>query len=127
MSARQIFGGQGAVSFDLAGEGGGVQPFLGDLGKGLLEGVERVLGHGAACRHGVAAELEDDAGVALGHQVQRIAQVKAGDGAARALELMLLARRAAGGKHEGGAVQLVLDAAGHDAHHAFVKVRGRTR
>ena len=35
---------------------------------------------------------------------------------------MLLARRAAGGKHKGGAVQLVLDAAGHDAHHAFVKV-----
>jgi hypothetical protein len=28
----------------------------------------------------------------------------------------------AGRKHEGGAVQLVLEARGHDAHHAFVKV-----
>ena len=36
---------------------------------------------------------------------------------------MLLARGAAGCKYKGGAVQLVLDARGHDAHHAFVKIR----
>jgi uncharacterized membrane protein YqhA len=78
-------------------------------------------------RHGVAAEAQQHAGVALGDQVQRVAQVKAGDRAARALEFTLLARRAAGGKHEGGAVQLVLDARGDDADHAFVESRGRTR
>ena len=39
------------------------------------------------------------------------------------LEFMFLARCTAGGKHEGWPVQLVLQAGGHDAHHAFVKRR----
>ena len=80
--AEALAGGQRAVGFDAAGEGGGVQPFLRHLGKGLLEHVERFLSHRAARRHGVAAELEDHARVALGHQVECVAQVKAGDGAA---------------------------------------------
>ena len=47
----------------------------------------------AAGRHRVAAEAQQHAGVALGDQVERIAQVKAGDRAARALE-QPVARRA---------------------------------
>ncbi len=56
----------------------------------------------AACRHGVAAKAQQHLGVALGHQVQRIAQVKAGNGAARAFELVRLALGLAGGKHKVG-------------------------
>ena len=77
---------------------------------------------GAAGRHRMAAEAQQHAGMALGHQVERIAQVKAGDRAARAFEFVLLARRLAGREHEGRAVQLVLDARGDDADHAFVEV-----
>ena len=70
----------------------------------------------------MAAEAQQHAGVALGHQVERVAQVEAGDRAARALELVLLARRLAGREHEGRPVKLVLDARGDDADHAFVEV-----
>jgi hypothetical protein len=69
----------------------------------------------------MAAEAQQHAGMALGHQVQRVAQMKAGDRAPRALELMRLARRATGGEDEGGAVQTVFQARGHDADHAFVE------
>ena len=87
-----------------AGEGGGVQPLGRYLGQGLLEHGELFARHGAAGGHGVAAEAQQHAGVALGHQVECVAQVKAGDGAARALQLSFLARCLAGGKNEGGAV-----------------------
>jgi hypothetical protein len=42
----------------------------------------------------MAAEAQQHARMALGHQVQRVAQMKARNRAARALELVLLARRA---------------------------------
>jgi hypothetical protein len=90
--------------------------------QALRKGPEMRPVDGAACRHGVAAKTQQHAGVALGHQVQRIAQVEAGNRSPRALEFVFLARRLAGGKHEGRAVQLVLDARGHDADHAFMKV-----
>jgi len=54
---------------------------------------------------------------ALGHQIQRVAQVKARDAAAGALEVPVDPAR----KDEGRAVQAVLDTTGHDAHHAFVE------
>jgi hypothetical protein len=88
----------------------------------LLEQLQVLLGDGAARGHRVAAEPQQHRRVALGHQVQRVAQVEAGDGAARALQLVLLARRLARREHEAGAVQLLLDARGHDAHHAFVEL-----
>jgi hypothetical protein len=62
-------------------------------------------------------------GVALGHQVERIAQVETGNRPARTLEFVRLARRLAGREHEGRPVQLVLDARSHDAHHTLVKIR----
>ena len=59
----------------------------------------------------------------LTRRYNRGAQIDARDRAARAFELVFLARRTAGRKHKSGAVQFVFDALGHDAHHAFVKVR----
>ena len=99
-----VFGGQRAVGFDAACERGRIKPFARHLGQGLLEHVKRFFGHRAAGRHGVAAKFQQHTRMALGHQIQRIAQVKAGDGAARSLELVRLARRAAGSKHKGGTV-----------------------
>ncbi len=58
----------------------------------------------------MTAEAKQHARVPLGNEVERVAQVKAGDGAARALELVLPARRLAGREDEGGTVQPVLDA-----------------
>ena len=63
----------------------------------------------------------------LGDKVQRIAQMKARNRAARSLEFVLLARRLAGGKHKGRPVQLVLDARGDDAEHAFMEFRVKNR
>ena len=100
---------------------------MGHLLQRLFKGVKVLFGHRATGRHGVAAKAQQHARVALGHQVQRVTQMKAGNGAARALELMLFARRAAGRKHKGRPVQLVFDARGHDAHHAFMKVRVKNR
>ena len=113
---------QRAVGGQAPRQGGGVQPFGGDVLQRLLEALELVFGDGAAGRHGVAAKAQQHAGVALGQQVQRVAQVKAGDRAARALQLVLASRRAAGGEHEGGAVPAVLQPGGDDADHAFVEV-----
>ena len=49
--------------------------------------------------------------------------MKAWDGAARTLELVLTPWRGAGGKHKGGPVQLVFQARGHDADNPFMKIR----
>ena len=64
----------------------------------------------------MAAEAEQQAGGALGDEVERIAQVQAGNRAAGALDDAAFA----GGKGEHRAVQLVLDARGEDADDAFV-------
>ena len=65
----------------------------------------------------MAAEALQHTGLALAHQVQRVAQVEARDRAARALEQAVGAAR----EHEGRPVQAVLQAAGDDADHAFVE------
>ena len=93
------------------------------LAQGLFKSVQVFFADGAARRHGVPAKAQQHAGVALGHQVQRIAQMKAGDRAARAFEFMLLTRRLAGGKHKAGPVEFVFDARGYDADHPFIEVR----
>jgi hypothetical protein len=65
---------------------------------------------------GVAAEAQQQVGVALGDQVQRVAQVQAGNRAAGALQFAGVAAR----EGKGRAMQLFLDAAGQDADHALV-------
>ena len=95
---------------------------MGDFVEAVLERIEVFFGNGAARRHGVAAKTQQHAGVAFGHQVECVAQVKPRDRAPRPFQLMLLARCGAGGEDKGGAVQLVFDAGGHDADHTFVKV-----
>ncbi len=117
-----VLGFERSIGIKATGECGSVQPLLRYFVQALLEVVKIFLCDGAARRHGVAAKAQQHARVALGHQIQRVAQVEAWDGAARAFELVLLARRGAGRKHKRGAVQFVLDARGHDADHAFMKV-----
>ena len=97
----EVLWGQRAVGGQAARQRGGVQPFVRHLLQRLFKGVKVLFGHRATGRHGVAAKAQQHARVALGHQVQRVTQMKAGDGATRALELVLFARRAAGRKHKG--------------------------
>ena len=117
-----VFGGQWAIGCHAAHQGGGIQPFAGNLLQCKLKLLKVRFVDRAARRHGVAAKFNQHIGAALGHQVKRITQVKTGNRSARAFQLMLFAGCLAGGKYKGGAVQFVLDARGHDADHAFVKV-----
>jgi hypothetical protein len=74
---------------------------------------------GEAGGGGVAAVLEDHAGQAAVHQIQGVAQVQAGDGAAGAAQQAV----AGVGEDEGGAVVAFLQARGQQAHHALVPAR----
>src|SRR6185295_19178411 len=69
----------------------------------------------ASSRHRMAAEAQQHARVALVDEVERIAQVEAGDRAARSLQLVFLAGRLAGREHERRAIELFLDARSDDA------------
>ena len=113
---------QRAVGADASRQRRGVEPLGGHALQRLVEGVEVRFGQRAAGRHRVAAEAHQHAGVALGDEVERVAQVKARDRAARALQRAVGAAR----EDEGRPVQPVLQAAGDDADHAFVEFAGRT-
>jgi len=68
----------------------------------------------------VPAKAQDQVGLALGDEVEAVAQVQAGDRTARAAQV---ARDAAFGRareRDHRPVQLVFDARGEDAHHALV-------
>ncbi len=88
-----------------------------------LEFAQVVFGQGQSGRGRVAAEALQQLGMALGHQIERVAQVQAGNRAAGAFEFAFVAA----GEGEGRAVQLLLDAAGEDADHALVPVRVEQR
>jgi hypothetical protein len=92
-----------AVGFDHAFEVGRVDQFAHDHLERPSEFVVAAGGQAEPGRHGVAAKLEDEAGMALVDQVERIAQVQAGDGAAGALEFAIFTV----GQHDGGAVEFV--------------------
>ena len=115
------FGRQSAVCLQRTLQGGCVQPFAGNLPERSFEYRKLVACNGAAGGGGVAAEFEQHARMALGQQIQGVAQMKTRNRTARSLEFMRLAGRAAGGKHEGRPMPCVLDARGHDAHYALVK------
>ena len=117
-----VLGRQRAVGIKAARQRRGVQPFPGDLLQRLLERAEVVGIDGAAGCHRVAAKTQQHAGATLGHQIKRVAQMKAGNRSARTFQFMLFAGCLAGGENESRAVQPVFDARGHDADHAFVKV-----
>ena len=56
-----------------------VQPLGSDSAQCLLKDAKLVSSQRAAGRHGVTAKAQQQARVALGHQVQRVAQVKSGN------------------------------------------------
>ena len=93
------------------------------LFKRFAKARQIVLAQRQAGGHRVAAEADDEAGLALGHEVERVAQVQAGDGAAGALEFPFVAAREGNGR----AVRALLDARGHDADDALVPVRVEQR
>src|SRR5690606_26835887 len=101
---------QAAVRVDASLELGGLEQLAYHLLKGCVEAREFRFADGESGRHGVAAEAHDEVGLALGDEIERVAQVQAGDRAPGALELAVVGT----GEGNGGAVQLFLDAAGDD-------------
>ena len=71
-----------------------------------------------ARRHRVSAEFQNQIGMAFGHQIQSVAQVQVGNGAARTAHFAVVRRS----EHDGRAVEAVFEAAGDDADHALMKV-----
>ena len=114
----QLGGGELAVAEDLAGKQLGADPLLHRLLKGGLERRQRAFGDRQAGGHGVAAKLGNKTGVAAVDRFQQIPQVHAGNGAARALELVV----AGLGKGDHRPVILLLDARGHQPHHPLMPV-----
>jgi hypothetical protein len=86
VSALNHCSGQRAVGAQRARQRRGVQPLGGHRLQRGVEGREGVLLDRAAGRHRVAAEAQQHARVALGDEVERVAQVEARDRAPRALE-----------------------------------------
>ncbi len=68
---------------------------------------------------GMAAVFQDDAGDAPVHQIQRVAQVQAGDGSAGAAQQAV----AGVGEDEGGPVVAFLEPRSQQPHHALVPAR----
>ena len=116
-----VLGFQRPVSGQAPGQRVGVQPFTCDRAQALLKRWQIGCVDGAARRHRVSTKTQQHAGMALGQQVQRVAQMKAGNRTPRALEFVFVAGCRAGSEDKGRAVQFVLDARSHDADHALVK------
>ncbi|KAG1443927.1 hypothetical protein G6F57_017957 [Rhizopus arrhizus] len=66
----------------------------------------------------MAAELADQVGMALGHEVPRVAQVHVGNRTARAADFVVARRR----ESQRGAPEFLFQAGGDQAHHARVPV-----
>ena len=115
--------GQRAVSAQGARQRGGVQPLAGDLLQRAVEGFKLAHLNRATCGHRVATKTLHQTIVALAHEVQRVAQMKARNRATRALQHAICTAR----KNESGSVQTVFDPPGHDAHHAFMKAGVKKR
>jgi hypothetical protein len=114
---REVGGFEAAVGFQRARAIGGCQQLVGDLRKQLAKAQSRFAQRHAG-GHGVPAKAQQQARRALGHQIEGVAQVQAGDRTARALDLAAVA--AGKGKHR--AMQFLLDARGDDADDALVPV-----
>ena len=112
---------------------GGFQAAVGDKGlrqrfgfdhrgggffKGSLKAREVGLGNAQAGGHGVAAEFDDQPGMALGHGIENVAQVHAGNRAAGAAQFAVVG----GGEHDGGAVEALFQTAGNNTDHALMEV-----
>src|SRR6185369_11558644 len=91
----------------------------GDLLQRAAEGVEAVSLDRAARRHRVAAEAQQQAGLALADEVERVAQVKAFDRSPGPLQRAVAADR----EDEGRTMQPVLETRRDDADDALVERR----
>lgn len=113
---RGFGGGERAIGFDLPFQVSWRQHHARNLFERCAEALEVSLAQGEAGSGGVPAEFHQELRVALGYQVQGVAQVHAGDGAARTLDFTVVAAR----EGDCGAVEAVLDARGNDADNTLV-------
>jgi len=74
-----VLGLERAVGLEALLQGGGVEPFAADLLEGGGKGGQLIGGNGAAGRGSVATKAQQHAGVALGDQIECVAQVKTHD------------------------------------------------
>ena len=114
-----LVGGEVAVGFDDLREVGGRQQAAGDGFEGVRKFGQRGFVNRQARRCRMATEFCDESRMALGYQVQRIAQMQRGDRAAGAFERAVLTS----GEDDGRAMEAVLEAGGENADHALVPVR----
>jgi hypothetical protein len=89
---RVVAGFERAVGFQGARQIRRREQFAADLLEGGFEARQVAFAQRQAGGGGVAAEAQQQVGVALGDQVQRVAQVQAGDRAARAFSSPALPR-----------------------------------
>ncbi len=92
------------------------EPGTADFFEGCAKGIEGVGAQAQSCGHGMATKFIDQAGSLLRYQVERIAQMKAGDGTARSLDHAFAGRC----EGDGGAVELVFQARSDDTDHALM-------
>ncbi len=118
-----VLRGQITVGLQASLQRRGIEPFERDGGQALLEQLEVFSSDAATGGHGMPAKTQQYAGMAFGHQVQGVAQMKTGNRAPRALEFVLAPGGLAGGKDEGRPMKAILQARRHDADHALVKAR----
>ena len=107
---------QRAVGFDHVLELAFAERGPADCLEGGGKGVESLGADRQPGSHRVAAELVDQGRRLLRYQVERVAQVKAGDGPSGTFDPAVAARR----EGDGRAVELVLQARRDDADHALV-------
>src|SRR6266581_3251386 len=115
----EIRGLERPVGLDRASELRGRQPFAAHGFEEFREAREILLVQRHAGGGRVPPEPQQQPGSALGDEIERVAQMQARDGAARALDFAGRALR----KREGRAMVAVLDAAGEDPDHALVPGR----
>src|SRR6266511_4455758 len=115
----EIRGLERPVGLDRASELRRRQPFTGHGFEELREAREILRAQRRSGGGRVPPEAQQQPRGALGDEIERIAQMQARDGAARALDFAGRAWR----KREGRAVVAVLDAAGEDPDHALVPGR----
>ncbi len=117
-SSVELSGCEAAVRIERPGEIGGRQLLPGDRLEHRGEARQIGLGEREAGGERVAAELREQARGALGREVERVAQVEAGDRAPRALELAA----GAAGEHDGRTMVAVLEPPGDDADDALMPI-----
>ena len=115
-----VAGFERAVALDGALKIGRRDQLAGNCLERRLEARQIAFADGKPGGGGVAAETQQQAGLALGYQVERVAQMQAGNRTARALEFAIAA---AAGEGDHRTMALVFHARGEQSDHTLVPLR----